>query len=56
MPETSTKHKHDTQHDTATRASRMRRFTLWAVLLLLCPALVGYAVSWAMTRRTDGTP
>jgi len=33
-------------------ASRVQRIALWAVLLLLCPALVGYAVSRAMTERT----
>jgi formylglycine-generating enzyme required for sulfatase activity len=31
--------------------SRVRRIALWAVLLLLCPALVGYAVSRAMSER-----
>ncbi|WP_415749400.1 hypothetical protein [Caballeronia sp. J97] len=40
------------EQDTTARGSRMRRIARWAALLRLCPALVGYGLSWAMTERT----
>ena len=56
MSNESTMRKHATREQNSTpvsppavRGSRVRRIALWAVLLLLCPALVGYAVSRAMT-------
>jgi formylglycine-generating enzyme len=38
------------------KAARMRRIGLWAVLLLLCPALAGYAVSWALNAHAKPQP